>query len=300
MSRVRWELDVAWAARVDRAVERLVALGLPTRGALGLVLGSGLGEFVDSLQVSHAVEFSEVPGFAGAEVVAHAGRVVGASAGDVPLLVLQGRPHAYEGLSLADVVFPVAVLARAGCPAVVLTNAAGGLRPGMVPGELALLTDVVDLHLRDVARGILHPDPAVPPELFGRARRAGAVFDPELSAGLSEAARAEGIGLRPAVYASVWGPHYEEAATVGALRRIGADVVGMSTGPEAAYLRAVDLPVAGLSCVTNVAVEHGGQVVSHDEVVEVGGRSGGGFSRLLLAALPGLARAVAARGGGTT
>jgi purine-nucleoside phosphorylase len=283
-----WQLDPEWEARIDRTVEHLRQLGFPSGGALGLVLGSGLGGFVEGLEVTAAAEFSEVPGFAGARVEAHAGRILAARAGAIPLWVLQGRPHAYEGLSLAEVVFPCAVLARAGCELVVLTNAAGGLRPGMVPGELAVLQDLVDLHLMDVGRGILRPDPAIESGLFGRALRAGALFDPALSRCLIRTAREEGIGLRRAVYASVWGPNYEEAATVGALRRVGADVVGMSTGPEAAYLHAVGVRVLGLSCITNVAVEHGAVAVSHDEVVEVSGRSGGDFARLLEAAIPAL------------
>lgn len=288
MERPQWHLEPAWRDRIDTAVARLAELGFPTEPALGLVLGSGLGGFVDELEVVAAAPFAAIPGFSGADVAAHAGRLVAARASGVPLLVLQGRPHAYEGLAMAEVVLPCAVLAGAGCPAVVLTNAAGGLRPGMVAGELAVLRDLFDLHLADVARSILRPDPAVEPGLFGRASRAGALFDPELADVLAAAAREAGIGLRPAVYASVWGPHYEESATIGMLRRFGADVVGMSTGPEAAYLHAVGVRVAGLSCITNVAVENGAVTVSHDEVVEVGGRSGDGFARLLRSALPAL------------
>ena len=288
MSSVSWKMESAWALRVRRAVEFLRGRGFPEGRSLGLVLGSGLGGFVDQLETVAAVEFPEVPGFSGGQVVAHAGRVVAARAGSVPLLVLQGRSHAYEGLSMADVVLPAAVMAAAGCDRVVLTNAAGGLRPGMTPGELAVLTDLFDLHLQDVARGILLPDPSVGAEVFARVRRPGALFDGDLSSRLGETARAEGIGLRRAVYASVWGPHYEESATIGALRRMGADVVGMSTGPEAAYLRALGVRVAGLSCITNVAVEHGAVAVTHDEVVEVGGQSGDAFSRLLSRSLAAL------------
>lgn len=288
MRKLDWQFDGEWERRMDRAVGYLREVGFPEAARIGLVLGSGLGGFVEGLEVEATADFGEVPGFAGGRVVAHAGRIVAARAGAVPLLVLQGRPHAYEGLAMADVVFPAAVLAWAGCASVVLTNAAGGLRPGMVAGELALLRDLVDLHLADVGRGILRPDPEVAPQFFARAQRAGILFDPDLATCLADAARQAGIGLRPAVYASVWGPNYEEAATVGSLRRMGADVVGMSTGPEAAYLRAVGVRVAGVSCITNVAVEHGDVTVSHDEVVEVGGQSGDAFSRLLLSALPAL------------
>lgn len=284
--RMDWQLAPEWEQRISDAAASLHERGFGIDARLGLVLGSGLGGVVDAMEISAEASFDEVRGFASASVKAHAGRVLQVRASGQEFLVLQGRPHAYEGLPLADVVLPVAVLERLGCSVVVLTNAAGGLRPQMVAGELAVLDDVVDLHLDDVARGILMPDPGINAGLFARAARPGVIFDPVLGACLEQAARSNGIGLRRASYASVWGPNYEESATIGWLRRIGADVVGMSTGPEAAYLKAVGVRVAGLSCITNVAVEHGAAEVSHDEVVQVGGESGTEFSTLLLAALP--------------
>ena len=281
-----WQLAPEWEQRISDAAASLRERGFGSDARLGLVLGSGLGGVVDAMEISAEASFDEVRGFASASVKAHAGRVLQARASGHEILVLQGRPHAYEGLPLADVVLPVAVLERLGCSVVVLTNAAGGLRPQMVAGELAVLDDVVDLHLADVARGILVPDPGLNAGLFARAARPGAVFDPELADCFKRAARSNRIRLQRANYASVWGPNYEESVTVGWLRRIGADVVGMSTGPEAAYLKAVGVRVAGLSCITNVAVEHGAVEVSHDEVVHVGGGSGAEFSALLLAALP--------------
>jgi inosine/guanosine/xanthosine phosphorylase family protein len=281
-----WQLAPEWEQRISDAAASVCERGFGRDARLGLVLGSGLGGVVDAMEISAEASFDEVRGFASASVKAHAGRVLQARASGQEILVLQGRPHAYEGLSSADVVLPVAVLERLGCSVVVLTNAAGGLRPQMVAGELAVLDDLVDLHLHDVARGILVGDPGIDAGLFARAARPGAVFDPGLADCIERAARSERIGLRRATYASVWGPNYEESATIGWLRRIGADVVGMSTGPEAAYLKAVGVRVAGLSCITNVAVEHGAAEVSHDEVVQVGGESGTEFSTLLLAALP--------------
>jgi len=284
MLRPAWKPTPEFAQRVEAAAQALLARGFREKRQLGLVLGSGLGEFVGRLEEVASTPFAEVPGFAGAKVKAHAGQVVRARLDGHALLVLQGRPHAYEGLAMADVILPVAVMARLGCRAVVLTNAAGGLRTTMKAGELALLHDVVDLHLCDVARGVLRPDPEVAPQLFARAARAGRVFDP----GLTRAIRGTGHPLHDAIYASMWGPNYEERVTVGWLRKIGADVVGMSTGPEASYLHAIGVRVAGVSCITNVAVEHGAVEVSHDEVVEVGGASGAAFSSLLLAAVPAL------------
>jgi len=288
MSRPLWQPSPEFDRRIRAAVESLVQRGFEKGPHLGLVLGSGLGEFADQLEVIASAPFSEIEGFAGAKVKAHAGRIIQARLNGESLLVLQGRPHAYEGLSMGDVVLPVATLARLGCRAIVLTNAAGGLKPAMRAGELAVIEDLVDLHLADVARGILVADAGINPQLFGRAARAGRIFDPEMTAAIRQVARR--IRLHRAVYASMWGPNYEEPATIGWLRKVGADVVGMSTGPEAAYLHAVGVRVAGVSCITNVAVEHGSVEVSHDEVVEVGGQSGGAFSALLMDALPELGR----------
>jgi purine-nucleoside phosphorylase len=288
MDRPAWQPVPEFAARIEAAAEHLLERGFEARPQLGLVLGSGLGEFVERLAEQASAPFGEIPGFAGGKVKAHAGRVVQAQLDGQPLLVLQGRPHAYEGLSMGEVVLPVAVLHRLGCDVTILTNAAGGLRPSMVPGDLAVLEDLVDLHLADVARGILRPDPGMNGQWFARAARAGRIFDPALAAAIRTAPG--GAQLHRAVYASVWGPNYEEAAMIGVLRRIGADVVGMSTGPEAAYLHAVGARVAGISCITNVAVEHGSVEVSHDEVVQVGGESGGAFSSLLVGVIAAIAR----------
>jgi purine-nucleoside phosphorylase len=288
MARPAWQPTREVEARIEAAADALLQGGFTRGSRLGLVLGSGLGEFVERLTIGASAAFAEIPGFAGAKVKAHAGRVLQAELDGISLIVLQGRPHAYEGLPMSDVVLPVAVMAHLGCRAVILTNAAGGLRPSMKPGDLAVLQGLVDLHLEDATRGILRPDPGMNPQIFARAARAGVVFDPALSEIVRGAAR--GMRLHRAVYASMWGPNYEEPATIGWLRKIGADVVGMSTGPEAAYLQAAGVRVAGISCITNVAVEHGSVKVSHDEVVQVGGESGGAFSALLTAVLPALAR----------
>jgi purine-nucleoside phosphorylase len=275
-------------------VASLRAAGFSVRARLGLVLGSGLGGFLDGLEPRARVGFDQVEGLSPASVPAHAGQVALVEDHGHEVLVLQGRLHAYEGLGLSSVVLPVALMAELGCTGVVLTNAAGGLRPQMVAGELAVLDDLVDLHLGDVGRGILYAPEGIPLELAARASSAGRVFDEDLSRCLESAARRSGIGIRSATYASVWGPNYEESATIGWLRRVGADVVGMSTGPEAAYLRAVGVRVAGLSCITNVAVEHGAVELSHDEVVEVGSDRSGDFSILLRAALPELVESLEA------
>lgn len=262
-----WTLREEFAQRVDAAAAHLEQAGV-TGAKLALVLGSGLGDFVDRMDVQAAVGFAGIPGFHGATVQGHNGRVVRARMAGRDALVLQGRLHAYEGIAMESVVLPVLVLRALGAETVVLTNAAGGLDPSMRPGDVAILTDLVDLHLRDAMRGLLLPTEDT--ELQSRARRAGRLFDPRLARRLRELAPG---ATHAGTYVSVWGPNYEPPVEIGMMRRIGGIAVGMSTGPEAVALHALGAKVAGISLITNVSVEAGGAIVTHDEVVAVGADS---------------------------
>jgi len=262
-----WALLDEFAQRVDVAAAHLEQAGV-TGAPLALVLGSGLGDFVDRMDVQAAVRFAEIPGFHGTSVQGHDGRVVRARMGGRDVVVLQGRLHAYEGIAMDAVVLPVLVLRALGAETVILTNAAGGLDPSMRAGDVAILTDLVDLHLKDALRGLLVP--RADGELQMRARRAGRLFDPRLARRLRELAPG---ATHAGTYVSVWGPNYEPPAEIGMMRRIGGVAVGMSTGPEAVALHAFGAKVAGISLITNVSVEAGGAIVTHDEVVAVGADS---------------------------
>jgi purine-nucleoside phosphorylase len=278
-----WRLADDYARRVDAAVASLRPDGF---GApVGLVLGSGLGTVVDRMQLQAERAFGEVPGFHAPSVVAHAGRLVQATHEDRDVLVLQGRLHAYEGLPLGDVVFPIATLLALGCRTLVLTNAAGGLHPDARPGDLMSLTGLVDLHLADATRGLVLPPAGIDPELALRSATHLAPFDRELAQRLVDVGASVGIPLRTGVYASLWGPNYEPPVEIGVLREMGCDAVGMSTGPETAFAVRMGARVGGISCITNVAVEHGGDVVTHDEVVEVGAAVRDALTDLILAFL---------------
>ena len=280
-----WRLHPDFEPRLRAAAEAARAAGL--RGArVGLVLGSGLGNVVDAMDEEASIAFPDIPGLHASTVQGHAGRLVQARSGEVDVLVLQGRLHAYEGLSMAEVVLPTALLCALGARTVVLTNAAGGLHPDMVAGDLTVLTDLFDLHLIDAGRGVLAPDGDVPVELAGRAARPGRFFDRALARRLVEIGAEQRLPIRTGTYASLWGPNYETPVEIGLMRRLGADAVGMSTGPEAAVARALGARLAGVSCITNVAVEHGGGEVTHDEVIEVGAQRRGELATLLLAGLP--------------
>lgn len=259
-----WSIDPAVAARVDAAAEHLERSGV-TGAPLALVLGSGLGDFVDGMDQQASVPFGEIPAFHGTTVQGHDGRVVRARFEGKDVLVLQGRLHAYEGIPMDAVVLPMLVLRALGAETVVLTNAAGGLDPTMRAGDVAILTDLLDLHLRDALRGILRPLDDV--ELALRSQTPGRLFDPALARRLRELAPG---ATHAGTYVSVWGPNYEPPLEIGMMRRVGGIAVGMSTGPEAVALRAFGTRVAGISLITNVSVEHGAAVVTHDEVVAVG------------------------------
>lgn len=280
-----WELHPAFAQALAPTVATARAAGI-SGGRVGLVLGSGLGNVVDAMEVQAAIDFAALPGMFASTVTGHAGRLVLARVEDVDVIVLQGRLHAYEGRTLAEVVLPVALLCALGVRVMVLTNAAGGLHPDVVAGDLTVITDLIDLHLDDAGRGVLTHTGEVPLELALRAARAGRVFDRVLARRLVEIGAAAGLPIRTGTYASLWGPNYETAAEIGFLRRLGADAVGMSTGPEAALAQALGVRVAGVSCITNVAVETGGAEVTHAEVMEVGSSRRVELATLLLASLP--------------
>lgn len=280
-----WELHPGFARSLAPTVAAARRAGVD-RGRVGLVLGSGLGNVVDAMEVKAAVDFADLPGIHTSTVIGHAGRLVLASAGGVDAIVLQGRLHAYEGRSLAEVVLPTALLCALGVRVLVLTNAAGGLHPDVAAGDLTVLTDLIDLHLEDAGRGVLTYTGDAPLELALRAARVGRVFDRVIARRLVEVGAQAGLPMRTGTYASLWGPNYETAAEIRQLRLIGADAVGMSTGPEAAIAHALGVRVAGVSCITNVAVEAGGVEVTHAEVMEVGSSRRAELATLLLAALP--------------
>ncbi len=285
-----WTLDGAFADRLHAATAHLHEHDI-TGARTGLVLGSGLGGLIDRTETVASVPFDGIPGFHAASVVGHSGRVVQARRDGAEFLVLQGRLHAYEGFDLGSVILPVAVLCALGCETVVLTNAAGGLDPDMRAGDVAVLTGLIDLHLKDALRGVLVPDGEIPSGLAARAATPGSLFDPALAAQLRAVAADERIAPHTGTYVSLWGPNYESPVEIGFLRRLGGVAVGMSTGPEAVVARALGARVGGVSLITNVAVEAGGGVVTHDEVVEVGAARRDAMEALLLSAVDRLATA---------
>ncbi|HEX3819233.1 MAG TPA: purine-nucleoside phosphorylase [Candidatus Sulfotelmatobacter sp.] len=250
------------------------------RPTVGLVLGSGLGAFADSLTDSAAIPYGDIPSFRQSTAIGHAGRLVIGNAGDVPVAAMQGRVHLYEGYSAQEVAFPIRVFGRMDIRAVILTNAAGGINLGYSQGALVLIRDHINLQganplvgTNDDRFGLRFPDMT---HAYSRVYR-------EIAR--EEAAKLS-IMLHEGVYAALAGPSYETPAEIEYLRRIGADLVGMSTVAEVIAARHMGMNVLAISCVTNMAAGILDQPLSHTEVIETGERVKSTFEALLRAVLP--------------
>jgi len=275
--------------RLDEAAAavRKAAGGAAPPASVGLVLGSGLGGFAAGLADRRALAYGDIPNFPSPSgVVGHAGELVLGKVGKTPVVVLSGRIHYYEGRPMTDVVFPARMLARLGVKAVVLTNAAGGIRKGFRPGDLMLMSDHINffgtnplIGENEEALGHRFPDMS-------------AVYDARIRRLAKETARKLGIPLKEGVYLGTHGPSYETPAEIRAFARIGADAVGMSTVPEAIALRHAGVRVAGISTITNMAAGILPKPLVHEEVLEVTKKVGQRFVGLLAALVPRIAEEV--------
>ncbi len=243
---------------------------------IALVLGSGLGAFADELQERVIVPYEEIPGFAHSTVEGHAGRLVIGQAAGVPVLAMQGRFHYYEGYSFAEVIFPIRVFKLLGAHTVVLTNAAGGINVAFDKGALMVISDHLNLMGASPLRG---PHD----ERFGaRFPDLTEVYTHALQEMVVEEARKMGLEMRRGIYAGLSGPSYETPAEIRMLRTLGADVVGMSTVPEAIAARQMGMQVIGISCITNLASGVvADQPIDHSEVLETGAHVRVAFTELL-------------------
>ncbi|MBC7219949.1 purine-nucleoside phosphorylase [Candidatus Bipolaricaulota bacterium] len=262
--------------RIERAATALSKLGKPE---VAVVLGSGLSGVLP-LEQEKALSFGEVPGFPVPSVAGHAGEVAVGTVHGRAVLVQRGRVHHYEGHPLVDVVFPVRVYARLGVRTLVLTNASGGIAHGLEAGDLVLLSD----HLN-----FLGDNPLRGPNLDALGPRfpdMTEVYDRVLRKKAHTVAAELGLTLKEGVYLATLGPSYETPAEIRAFRAWGADLVGMSTVPEAIAARHAGLKVLGISCVTNLAAGVSPQPLSHEEVIETSQRRAADLGRLLTALVP--------------
>jgi purine-nucleoside phosphorylase len=245
-----------------------------------LVLGSGLGAFADELDDARVIPYSEIPHFPRSSAIGHAGNLVIGNVGDVPVAVMAGRVHYYEGYSMQRVTFPMRVFARMGIQVVMLTNAAGGINLQLKQGCLVVLRDHINLQ---------GSNPLIGPndERFGvRFIDMTEAYDTGFrKIALEEGARL-GINICEGVYVAVSGPSYETPAEIRFLRTIGADIVGMSTVPEVIVARHCSMKVLAISCVTNMAAGVLNQPINHAEVLETGEKVRTSFVALLKALIP--------------
>jgi purine-nucleoside phosphorylase len=259
--------------QLDQARE-FVAQRLEGRPDVGVVLGSGLGSFADALEDPIRIPYREVPHMPESGVAGHAGNLCIGRSGAASVACLQGRVHLYEGYEPERVVFGVRLLAELGCRAVLLTNAAGGIRPRFIPGDLMLITDHINF---SGSNPLVGPNDEHNPRFPDLSH----AYDIELCDGARAAAKELGIELREGVYAAMLGPSYETPAEVRMLGSVGADAVGMSTVPEVIALRHRGVRVGAISCITNLAAGIAKTTLDHAEVEQTAKQSREAFVRLL-------------------
>jgi purine-nucleoside phosphorylase len=270
---------------------RFVSDGTALQPRLGIVLGSGLGAVADAVDNPLVASFSEIPHFPQSTVEGHSGRIVAGSLGGVPVVVMQGRVHFYEGYTPAQVTFPMRVLGLLGLRAVILTNAAGGIQSGYRIGQLVALSDHINSMGWNPLTGPNEPRFARIPGAGLRFFDMTEAYSRRLRALASEAAAAEGIDLVEGVYLATPGPSFETPAEIRAFRTLGATLVGMSTVPETIVARHMGIEVLGISCVTNLAAGLGAKQLSHQEVFEAGRKVEHRLASLLKRLAPAIAAA---------
>jgi purine-nucleoside phosphorylase len=246
---------------------------------VALVLGSGLGDFGSQVEVAEIVPYGGIEGFPTSTAPGHEGRFIFGSVGGVPVVVMQGRVHYYEGYAMQDVVLPIRLMGLLGARALMLTNAAGGASFTHRAGDLMLIRDQITSFV---------PSPLIGANLNRLGPRfpdMSRIYDTELSDAIREQAAKCGIALKEGVYIQLPGPQYESPAEVRMCRSLGADAIGMSTGTEAIAARHMGLRVCGVSCISNLASGMTSSPLSHEEVTETGKQVADKFTRLVKASI---------------
>lgn len=246
---------------------------------IGIVLGSGLGDFARLVDRKAEVSYDSLPGFPVSTVAGHAGKLIFGYVRSVPVVVMQGRVHYYEGYSMEQVVAPIRLMGLLGAKKLLLTNAAGGVNTSFTPGDLMLITDHISAFVPSPLRG------ENPQELGPRFPDMSRVYDKEMGRAVLEAGEKLGESLQQGVYLQWQGPNYETPAEIRMFRTLGADAVGMSTVCEAIAARHMGLRVCAVSCITNMACGILPQPLSHEEVQQTANRVKDKFQALVLESL---------------
>lgn len=242
---------------------------------VALILGSGLGDYADGIQIEATVSYTEIEGFPMSTVAGHKGRFVFGYVKEVPVVIMQGRVHYYEGYPMSDVVLPTRLMGMMGAKKLLLTNAAGGVNPAYRPGDFMMITD-------HIATGI--PSPLIGPnidELGSRFPDMSEVYSRRLQEVIRQASDTCGIPIQEGVYVQFTGPNYETPAEVRMASIWGGDAVGMSTACEAMAARHMGLEICGISCITNMAAGISKEELNHKEVQETADRVAKAFKELV-------------------
>lgn len=242
---------------------------------VALVLGSGLGDYGDNIDIRYRVDYAEIDNFPISTVEGHQGRFLFGYIKDVPVVVMQGRIHYYEGYSMSDVVLPIRLMHLMGAEILMLTNSSGGLNPDFVPGDLMMITDQISTFV---------PSPLIGKnidELGTRFPDMTHIYDRSLQQMIRDVAKDMEFSLKEGVYIQFTGPNYESPAEVRMARLLGADAVAMSTACEAVAAKHMGMRICGISCISNMAAGITGQPLSHEEVKAAGERVAPVFSKLV-------------------
>lgn len=249
---------------------------------VALVLGSGLGDYADDIQVVHTLDYHEIEGFPVSTVPGHKGRFIFGYVGGVPVVCMQGRVHYYEGYEMQDVVLPVRLMKLMGAEVLFLTNAAGGIQQGMKAGDFMLIKGQISSFVPSPLRG------ANIDELGVRFPDMSAIYDPAILRIIKAAALKLEIDLKEGTYLQLSGPQFESPEEISMCRVLGADAVGMSTACEAVAARHMGMRVAGISCISNLACGITPVPLSHEEVQETADRVAPKFKALVTEAVTGI------------
>ena len=242
---------------------------------VALILGSGLGDYADEIKIETTIDYTDIEGFPTSTVAGHKGRFVFGYVGEVPVVIMQGRVHYYEGYPMTDVVLPTRLMGMMGAKKLILTNAAGGANPDYKPGDFMMITD-------HITTGV--PSPLIGAnidELGVRFPDMSEVYSRRLQDVIRKCADKCGIAIQEGVYVQFTGPNYETPAEVRLAQKWGGDAVGMSTACEAMAARHMGLEVCGISCITNMAAGISKEELNHKEVQETADRVAKSFKELI-------------------
>lgn len=245
------------------------------RPEVALILGSGLGDYAEEIQIEQTIDYTEIEGFPISTVAGHKGRFVFGYVNEVPVVIMQGRVHYYEGYPMSDVVLPTRLMGMLGAKKLILTNAAGGANYDFKPGDFMLITD-------HITTGV--PSPLIGPnldELGARFPDMSEVYSIRVRDIIKKVAADMGIQMQEGVYVQLTGPAYETPAEVRLCRTWGGDAVGMSTACEAMAARHMGMEVCGISCITNMAAGMSTEQLDHKEVQETADRVASQFKALV-------------------